>query len=116
MEKQQVIVNNSNKVLILNLRNKFRYAGFILHWPKDYSIEAFGINKTICNFIIDNQFKLLIRYDDDKEKTEYWINYDKLKQFIKNYESLYRVSSTTCIRNIPCSLFQSKPNFSGVSR
>lgn len=113
LENQEVIINLDSKVLILELKNKFNYAGFLLHWPADYSTEAFGINKTICQNVIDKQLKLLIRFSQDKAKTEYWTSYDKLKQFIKNYQTLYRVSATKTIRNIPCSLFSQKPNFKG---
>ena len=46
----------------------------------------------------------------------YWINYDSLKSFIKNNNTLWKVSEKKYIHVIAWKLFSSKPNFSGVKQ
>ena len=113
MEGQTVTINNDSKVVIMELDNMFRKAGEILQWPSVYGQTAFGINRTILNFVIGCRFKLLIRYHANSTK-EYWINYDKLRDFKKSVYCITLVSHSRTIYNIPVSLFKDKPTFSGA--
>ena len=114
-EGQSVMINTESKVLILELRQVFNYARQKLGWDMKYGDKAFGINRTIINFIIGSEYKLLIRFVQD-ETAEYWINYDELRDFKMKVNCLFYVSKSKQVYNIPLSLFKSKNNFSGVSK
>ncbi|MFB5597693.1 MAG: hypothetical protein ACE5RJ_01575 [Nitrosopumilaceae archaeon] len=113
LEGQVFTINQNSKVIILELRIKFERAGILLNWPGEFGKTGFGINKSICNLVIGSKYKLLIRYKTKETSKEYWINYDKLRDFIKHHKSLFRVNMAKEVRNIPCNLFTQKPTFSG---
>lgn len=108
LKGQEVTINFGSKVLILNISNVFKHAGEKLKWNPKFGNEAFGINKDIVNFILGARLRLLIRHDD----SEYWINYDRLRDFKKSVFCISFVSKNLQIYNIPLSLFMPKPNFS----
>lgn len=112
MEGQIVIINTESKVLIMELEEMFRHARQKLNWPEKYADLAFGINKTIMNFVLGAEYTLLIRFSHDSNY-EYWIRSETLKDFINSENCLSFVSKTVKLYNIPLSLFRSKPNFSG---
>ena len=114
LEGQQFIINTHSKVLIIEIHEQFNRAGLIFNWKKEYGKKAFGINKSIINLIIKNKLKLLIHFHTKEEKKEYWINYDVIDDFIKNNNNEFKVNDSKLIHNIPCDLFHTKPNFSGV--
>lgn len=113
MEGQTVLINMDSKVLQTQLNNRFQFAGQIMKWSPHFSCEAFGVNRSIVNFVIGTKFKLLIRYSMEPQR-EYWINYDHLHSFIKSNQCLNRVGKNKIIYNIPISLFTDKPIFSGA--
>lgn len=113
MEGQNTSFNIQSKVLITDLRETFARAGIIFNWGSNYSQDAFGINKTIIQFVIGTEAKLLIHYHTGLTKKEYWINYDTLRDFITSNNNLFRVGNDKLIHNIPLSLFKPKPSFSG---
>lgn len=114
-EGQSVMINTESKVLILELGEMFRYARQKLGWDKHYGDKAFGINRSIINFIIGSKFKLLIRFSPEQNKG-YWINYDELREFKIKVPCLFSVSKSKQVYNVPLSLFKSKANFSGVEK
>lgn len=113
MEGQQVFINKSAKVVILELRQVFNKAGKILNWDDKYGLQAFGINKSILLLIEFTKSKLLINFHSDKSKKEYWISHDELRKFVENNNCKYKVAHNNIIYNIPLVLFRPKPVFSG---
>lgn len=109
------MINTQSKVLILELDKVFLYARQILGWDLKYGDQAFGINRTIINFVIGSKSKLLIRFIPNQDQ-EYWINYDVIQDFKKKIPCMFFVSKTKRVYNIPLSLFKVKPNFSGVKQ
>lgn len=103
-----------SKVVIMDLDKMFRHARQKLEWDEEYGDPAFGINRSIVNLVIGSRMKLLIRFSPDPN-SEYWINYDRLRDFKKSVYCITFVSPTVQVYNIPVSLFRSKPVFSGES-
>lgn len=114
LEGQQFIINTTSKVLILKIREQFKRAGLIFNWKEEYGKKAFGVNKSIVDLLCEKKLKLLIQFHTEKDQKVYWINYDTLEDFIKKNNNEYKVSDSKTIHNIPCNLFHTKPNFSGV--
>lgn len=98
----------------MDLAEMFRHARQKLNWNEKYGNLAFGINRSIVNLVIGAELKLLIHFLPDLN-SEYWINYDTLRDFIKSVNCLSYVTKTIQVYNIPVSLFKSKPVFSGVT-
>jgi len=113
IEGHDVIINLDSKVLIMDLAEMFRHARQKLQWDEKYGNFAFGINRSIINLVIGAELKLLIHFLPD-DKSEYWINYDALRDFKKSVNCMTFVSKTVQVYNIPVSLFRTKPVFSGV--
>lgn len=109
-----MIINLDSKVIMMDLAEMFRHARIKLNWDEKYGNLAFGINRTIVNLVIGAELKLLIHFLPDLN-SEYWINYDTLRDFKKSVNCLSFVTKTIQVYNIPVSLFKSKPNFSGAS-
>jgi len=108
--------NKSSKVVILELREKFHYAGKIFSWDDKFELEAFGINTNIIQFVLGTKAKLLINYHSSETKKEYWINYDIILKFIRSHNNIKHIpDSNVRLNNLPCSLFKEKPIFSGAS-
>ena len=98
----------------MDLAEMFRHAGQKLNWNEKYGNLAFGINRSIVNLVINAQLKLLIHFLPFPN-SEYWINYDVLRDFKNSVHCLSYVTKTIQVYNIPVSLFKSKPVFSGAS-
>lgn len=114
MQGHEVTINTESKVLIMDLDNSFRHAREKLGWDEKYGDQAFGINREIVNFVIGAKFKLLVRFGQDPNN-EYWLNYDRLRDFKKSTFCLTWVTATVQVHNIPVMLFTNKPVFSGAS-
>ena len=113
IEGQHVLINHQADVIILEIDEPFIKAGKLLNWDLSlYGSPGFGINKSIINMVLNYKFKLLIRHDTGNQK-EFWVNHDKLRDFLKNNNTEYKVKSKW-IDVIPWKLFTSKPSFSGV--
>ncbi len=97
----------------MDLAEMFRHARQKLNWNEQYGDLAFGINKSIIDFVINAKMKLLVHFLPDPN-SEYWINYDTLRDFKNSVYCLSYVSKTVQVYNIPVSLFRDKPVFSGV--
>ena len=113
LEGQTVLFNKNSKVVILELENIFNRAGIIFDWKHELGVRAFGVNYSILKFVEMSKSKLLINYKSVESKTEYWINYDVMRNFVNNNNCEFRTSGKI-IYNIPLSLFRSKPIFSGI--
>lgn len=111
---QEMIFNKNSKVVIIELRKKFNYAGRIFNWGLGYSNEGFGINSNIIQFVLGTKSKLLIHYQTSETNTEYWIKWDLIQEFIKSHNHIKNIENVKII-NVPVSLFQNKPAFSGAS-
>lgn len=109
------MINTETKVLIMELREIFRHARQKLGWAEKYGDQAFGINRTILNYVIGSKSKLLIRFIPNQDQ-EYWITFDIIRKFTKKVPCMFFVSKTKRVYNIPLSLFKIKPNFSGVKQ
>lgn len=113
LEGQEIIINRTSKVVILELREIFNHAGSIFEWDPKFGSQAFGVNRSILRLIELTKSKLLINYKSQETKKEYWINHDKLKQFILKNKCEFRVGKgSKLLCNIPLVLFKSKPIFS----
>jgi len=111
IEGQHVLINSQAGVIILEIEEPFMKAGKLLNWDLSlYGSPGFGINKSIINMVLNYKFKMLIRHGTERE---FWLNHDKLRDFIKNNNTEYKVKSKF-IDVIPWKLFTSKPSFSGV--
>lgn len=115
LEGQEVFVNKQAKVVILELNKIFNRAGIIFNWNPEFKTQAFGINFSILRLIELTKSKLLIKYNSNESKKEYWINYDTLRNFVENNNCEFRVAKNEIICNIPLVLFKPKPIFSGVT-
>lgn len=116
LEGQEVFINKTAKVVILELNHVFRKAGIIYDWNDEYGWQAFGVNRSILRLVELTKSKLLINFHSGKSKKEYWINHDTLRNFIEHNKCEYKVSKGEYIINIPLALFKPKPIFSGVSQ
>ena len=112
IEGQQILFNMESKVIILEINEPFMKAGKLLNWDLTvYGSPGFGINKSIINMVLNYKFRMLVRHDTGTQK-EFWINHDKLREFIEHNNTEYKVKSKW-IDVIPWKLFHAKPNFSG---
>jgi hypothetical protein len=106
---QKIIYNEISRVVILDIAEPFMSAGKILCWPESFGRPGFGINGDIVKFLAQRKLKLLIRCNMAPQK-EYWINYDRLLGFIKEYKPEY-LTSGKWLWVIPWRLFAPKPTF-----
>ena len=113
IDGQQVIFNPESNVLIFNIITPFKSAGKLLGWKQEFGTLGLGINKGICHFVNDKKCKLLVNVLSAPANKAYWINHDKLRSFIKNNNTQWRVSKKKYIHIIAWRIFSSKPNFSG---
>lgn len=116
IDGQKIIFNPESNVLIFDITTPFRSAGKFLGWKSEYGTPGIGINDGICYFVNDKRCKLLVNVLSAPGNKAYWINYDKLRSFIKNNNTHWRVSKKKYIHVIPWKLFTSKPNFSGEKK
>ena len=112
LEGQEFIYNEESKTVVVEITQPFLKAGHILAWEPQFGIPGLGINRSIIKFTEQSRSKLLVKVLSNPGNKDYWINHDKLKNFIKNHSSEYSVSGKI-IHVIPWMLFSAKPNFTG---
>ncbi|QMU54784.1 MAG: hypothetical protein GKS07_07790 [Nitrosopumilus sp.] len=105
---QQFIYNENNHTVILEITEPFNQAGRLLSWEPQFGMKGLGVNKEIISFVQKTKSKLLIRILSEASKNSYWINYDKLRDTIKNHTTEYSVSGKT-LNVIPWMLFSLLP-------
>ena len=110
LEGQEFIYNEESKTVVIEITQPFMKAGQILAWDSQFGVPGLGINKSIIKFTEQSKSKLLVKVLSNPGNKDYWINHDKIRDFIKNHNSEYSVSGKT-INVIPWILFSSKPNF-----
>jgi len=108
LEGQEVFVNKSSKVVILELKEVFRKAGIIFKWKDELGWQAFGVNASILRLVEKTQSKLLINFHSKESKKEYWINPFELRDFVENNNCMKKINGVK-IYNIPLTLFTPKP-------
>ena len=108
LEGQDVTVNKSSKVVILELREVFRRAGIIFKWKDELGWQAFGLNKSILLLVELGQYNLLINFHSKESKIMYWIDPYTLRDFVDHYNCMKKINGVK-IFNIPLSLFKTKP-------
>jgi len=114
LEGQDVIVNKSSKVVILELREVFRRAGIIFKWKNELGWQAFGLNASILRLIELGSYKLLINFHSNESKKMYWIDPFTLRDFVDHNTCMKQINGVK-IFNIPIVLFKEKPTFSGAN-
>lgn len=102
LEGQSFYYNHESHIAKLTIFQPFLTAGKILGWDKQYGTVGLGINKSIVKFILKTKSVLIIRVEE--ENKEYWIRYDDLKQFLKNYNSEYKAGGKKLVHVIPWKL------------
>lgn len=112
---QEMIFNKNTNVVIIELREKFHYAGRIFNWDSKYEMEAFGINTKIIQFVLGTKSRLLINFNSSETKEMFWIKWNTIKDFINKNNNVKNLESNVRLNNIPVNLFVPKPFFSGVS-
>ena len=98
---QQIFFNAERKLAKTTINQPFYKAGKILNWHNSFGSVGLGLNKQIISFIIKTKSYLIIRVEE--ESKEYFINYDKIKEFIDHNNTLYKAGKVT-VHVIPWSL------------
>lgn len=116
IDGQKVTFNPESNVLVFDITTPFKSAGKFLGCKPEFGTPGIGINKGICYFVNDKKCKLLVDVLSAPGHKAYWINYDKLRSFIKNNNTQWKVSEKKYVHVIAWKIFSSKPNFSGVKQ
>jgi len=87
-EGQKIVYNHLTKMAKTTIEEPFLTAGRTLGWEEN--VPGLGLNLSIIKFILKTKCNLIV-YVGTAGK-DYWIRYDKLKQFIETHNCDYNVS------------------------
>lgn len=106
---QKIVYNPERKLMKTVIETPFMAAGKLLIWDiSKYGCPGIGLNEDIIKLVLKTKSTLIVYVlatplgPVDKD---YWITPDKLKQFIENNNSTYRMHGTN-LSVIPWNLFQ----------
>ena len=99
---QQICFNSERKLIKTTINQPFYSAGKILKWHHSFGCVGLGLNHSIILFVVKTKSHLIIRVE--QEQKEYWINYDRLDEFIRNNNTEYEAGGKKLVHVIPWSL------------
>jgi hypothetical protein len=91
LESQEIQYNPSIKTAFTTINEPFYSAGKKLGWKK--SEPGIGLNQSIIDFVMKRQCHLVVKIG--VSNVQYWIYYDRLKQFMADNNCKYTVSGKT---------------------
>lgn len=91
LEGQCIQYNPMIKTAYATIQEPFYSAGKKLGWSKPG--PGLGLNQSIIDFVMKRECHLVVKIGISN--TQYWIYYDRLKQFLENNNCDYTVSGKT---------------------
>ena len=107
---QQVFYDDLGKTLYASIQEPFKKAGHILGWT--IPCAGFGFNKEIINFIKTRRCHFVVNVLS--EGKFYWIDHDKLFDFIENNNTSYILSNSNVVTVISWKKFIHVPEHNEI--
>ncbi len=113
LEGQEFTVNPNNNSVVLEITTPFKSAGYKAGWDvSKYGSIGFGVNQSIIQFVQDRKAHLVILLSN-RHNEQHWINFDQIKQFMKNNPHIYKTHGKELIV-LPWKIFSPSLNALGV--
>lgn len=101
-DNQRVVYNPETKIIKTAISEPFYTAGKILNWHRGKT-AGLGLNQKIVDLVILTKSTLIVHVESSCR--DYFLKYDRLKQFMENYQTSYRVKGNNFVRVIAWDLF-----------
>lgn len=105
LDGQPLVYNSFTKIGKTAIEEPFLKAGKMLKWNPE--VAGIGLNKKITEFMIKRKATLIV-YIVSVGK-DYWISWDKLRDFIKNNNTEYMAGGKKLVDVISWQEFTLKP-------
>lgn len=98
LDGQEISYNPYTKQVHTTIIEPFKTANKMLGWPNPHG-AGLGFNQSVIDFVIQHKcffvVKVMKNPDGSFNGHRYWVNYDRLEQFLKNNYCKYEISGKT---------------------
>lgn len=91
---QQVFYDDEGTTLYVSIKEPFMKAGHLLSWDEE-KCAGFGFNKEIINFVKTRKCYFVVKVIS--EGKFYWMDYDKLVDFMEKNNTAYILANGTTV-------------------